>query len=1565
MALTKVTGHVVKSDTNVHTHNINSSGIITAINLDVTGNVSIGGTLTYQDVTSVDSVGIITAQAGINVTGGTLKIPTATNAQNNANLNILYQGDGTGGTTAGVIDSDAGLKYNPAEDTLKVNGNLLSSTSLYGAGGTLKLAASNHSSTNYVLITNKVELGGNIGINTSVPLSGLHISDGTVYGVPQNSSRKATLTISAGSEGSADIQLLSANYNHIFFGDAADPNTGIIHYEHTGGGTDNMVFSTAGSQRLRIHENGAISAGVDNNSYELTLQGMSGGAPTLWLRDGTTTGNPRIIFGDTGAATRSAIYHKNSNDSLNFYTNGEVTAGDERLTITSAGNIGIGEASPDSKLHISGGSNENITLKLDPGGTAGNYSQLVLGRTSGAPAIQTTPVVKGGIPISGVSGILFGSENTNLPAIGFQTPNSANGHIVFKPKGSEKLRITAGGFTHIGNPTVTNAWDTHAISLATNSATFACPATVGIFGGTGYGTANMAGGGIRFVGYYDSSNFTTFAHVAGIKENTTSGEYGGALTFHTRQHGNLGAERLRITSTGNVCINDSNPSAQLVVKATSDDNPALQLFRASTGGDIASIVWETNAGAQAKINYRGAAGASEGLQFYTAGGSSSQMRMLIDHSGKVGIGSDDPTSQLDIKRANVSGTYPNGNAKPSGASIYNDGGDIFTGRLFLQGWQRGASSDFLTGMNNEGNVLVLYNYGSSKYMQKWHKNAQVELYHDNHLRLNTTTQGTKIGGHADTVLLVEGTSTASRIDLKTSSHHRFWQTLESDGRFRFYDQTNNAERLCIDTSGCLRIGNTPTQTTSNTTKRIALGAKGSIWGWTTGNINGCLTLADNYYWDGANNKIIESDFAGYLSLRSGTLRFGSTDSSQTAGANSTGIHESFRVGTGGDLWARKNSVVYLVLGNSGDATGDGTTPNNNMNWIRGNATNVQYNCNGGFHAWEINGSEKMKINGANLELTSATQCRLTMGSNGTAGSNDSNWIRGDGDNLMFNCCDDGDHIWETNGTQRMTLNTGGKLLLGTTRTYYSNEYYDDITINNTGGSAATGGSGVTLLSNSGSWGALIFGDQDDDDIGYIKYDHGNDRILIATDTGIAAHVTNQQRWGLGLDAPEAVLHPRANPDHGTDTAFQVGTGNRFFKLTELSGQDNFSNCYMSFYDNSLREILTLENTYAGVVSMGMEIAFRGYGGKTGHIQVYNTAVNSTNSEMALGASGGTALKINHDKIITFDGKLRGNYGVDNSNGNSNKVASGHSQAWASGNVSGGLAVGWYPIIHLTDGCYLFLVKTGAHSSMLFTASNGYDPSNLSYINVLHFNHNPNSSYLNIDGVRATSDGVIEVHLNASSSDYFYMEAQVIGAENIDNSLMFYNTLTKNTGSPTINDSKYPLTYQGYGGAMQVENLRIDGTLSKNAGSFRIPHPLPALKDTKDLSHSFIEGPQCDNIYRGKIDLVDGTATVNLDTKSNMTEGTFVVLNRDVQCYTTNETGWTNVKGSVSGNTLTITAQDNSCTDTISWMVVGERQDDSIKSEKCALTDGNGSLIVEQDRFSNSGQAPNDSKPNEI
>ena len=123
-----------------------------------------------------------------------------------------------------------------------------------------------------------------------------------------------------------------------------------------------------------------------------------------------------------------------------------------------------------------------------------------------------------------------------------------------------------------------------------------------------------------------------------------------------------------------------------------------------------------------------------------------------------------------------------------------------------------------------------------------------------------------------------------------------------------------------------------------------------------------------------------------------------------------------------------------------------------------------------------------------------------------------------------------------------------------------------------------------------------------------------------------------------------------------------------------------------------------------------------------------------------------------------------------------------------------------------------------------------------------------------------------------------------------------------------------------------QGLVVAGALSKGSGSFRIPHPLPSLNETHELVYSFTESPQADLIHRGKVALVNGVAEVNIDVASKTTEGTFVLLCGDVQCFTTNETDWCPIRGSVSGNILTIVAQDNTCTDTISWMVIGERKD---------------------------------------
>ena len=154
-----------------------------------------------------------------------------------------------------------------------------------------------------------------------------------------------------------------------------------------------------------------------------------------------------------------------------------------------------------------------------------------------------------------------------------------------------------------------------------------------------------------------------------------------------------------------------------------------------------------------------------------------------------------------------------------------------------------------------------------------------------------------------------------------------------------------------------------------------------------------------------------------------------------------------------------------------------------------------------------------------------------------------------------------------------------------------------------------------------------------------------------------------------------------------------------------------------------------------------------------------------------------------------------------------------------------------------------------------------------------------------------------------------------------------------------------------GGSKQFEvsgtNMSVVGALSKGSGSFKIDHPLDSMKDTHDLVHSFIEGPRADLMYRGSVQLSGGTATVDLDAAATMTDGTWELLCRDPQVWVQNEDGWTQVRGSVSGSTLTITAQDGDCTDTVSWLVVAERQDEHMMDTN--WTDNNGRVIVEPEK----------------
>tara|TARA_B000000609_G_scaffold7754_1_gene4879 strand:+ start:6 stop:659 length:654 start_codon:yes stop_codon:yes gene_type:complete len=130
MAFTRVVGPGIHTQANIDSHNIKSTGIITATKFDgpfdsltVSGNLSIGGTLTYEDVTNVDSVGLITARNGLIVSGAAATF-------SNGIQGIGIQSGGLN-VAVGVITA---LNFIGAGNTFKVTGSTVD-ISIQGGGG--------------------------------------------------------------------------------------------------------------------------------------------------------------------------------------------------------------------------------------------------------------------------------------------------------------------------------------------------------------------------------------------------------------------------------------------------------------------------------------------------------------------------------------------------------------------------------------------------------------------------------------------------------------------------------------------------------------------------------------------------------------------------------------------------------------------------------------------------------------------------------------------------------------------------------------------------------------------------------------------------------------------------------------------------------------------------------------------------------------------------------------------------------------------------------------------------------------------------------------------------------------------------------------------------------------------------------------------------------------------------------------------------------------------------------------------------------------------------------------
>ena len=172
MAFTRVVGPGIHTQSNINSHNIKSTGIITATKFDgpfdsinvsgaatFTGSVTIGGTLTYEDVTNIDSVGLITARKGI-ISSGVVTATSFTGAGSGltgVSTNFVSAvGIQSAGTVIGVGITQ--LNFIGVGNTFKVDGTTVD-VSIQGGGGG---SGAGFSTSNAGLHTTS-----SIGVNTS------------------------------------------------------------------------------------------------------------------------------------------------------------------------------------------------------------------------------------------------------------------------------------------------------------------------------------------------------------------------------------------------------------------------------------------------------------------------------------------------------------------------------------------------------------------------------------------------------------------------------------------------------------------------------------------------------------------------------------------------------------------------------------------------------------------------------------------------------------------------------------------------------------------------------------------------------------------------------------------------------------------------------------------------------------------------------------------------------------------------------------------------------------------------------------------------------------------------------------------------------------------------------------------------------------------------------------------------------------------------------------------------------------------------------------------------------
>ena len=701
---------------------------------------------------------------------------------------------------------------------LDISGNNISTAVSLEAEGTLLDSNGQSGTSNQVLISTATGVdwvdGSGSGIigGPYLPLAGGTMTGNTNHtdGIKANFGNSDDLQIlhSADSyitnnSGAFYIQTLQDDGDIIFRSD--DGSGGVTAYLTLDGSTTHAYFSNPGN----------VGIGTTNPTSALHVVGTQvyGGyvkfentvhAIRLDLKSSSHTAN--IYMDGTGGVISGGGLIFNAPTARTHF----MESGTSKMSIIS-GNVGIGTTSPSQKLQVAGNIYTTGSVRIE---NAGN--QLEFGNAN--VAMQRTSNL---LELGGYDGIVFKSSNAVLDSqaermritsagnvgIGTTSPNSG---MKLEVVGNIRTNVSNGkGFAITGTTGVTSGLvrsDGTGVALRTSDTD---RVTVDLNGNVGIGTTSpsrplsvyrsTAGSAANFLHYTDATAFAGLYidvdNVNNIVELNASGDIASTMAFQT---GN--AERMRITTTGNVGIGTTSPGHKLSViggHIQTDGNVYTNVIRDNTGGNVsiqdnggnvgigtASPAYKLDIyGGNIQINNGGAtwlgsdstggfARTFNGNTFRFISSSNSETVRIDNATGNVGIGVTSPSTVGGTAKLTVNV----GSGTSSPVSIVNGTTDgMYIRRYAVNGQYQIQTT---SGSGNSGN-LSLQSYGGNVGIGTTSPGSKLEVSSgvgangDSILTISADTDNSTSSSSPKLLMLQKGSTKTSLIEMDSSNRTHF------------------------------------------------------------------------------------------------------------------------------------------------------------------------------------------------------------------------------------------------------------------------------------------------------------------------------------------------------------------------------------------------------------------------------------------------------------------------------------------------------------------------------------------------------------------------------------------------------------------------------------------------------------------------------------------------------------------------------------------------------------------------------------------------------------------------